>query len=71
MYGSLSWPSLRYYPGISLHGLTRNMKNLSLDSRPRSEPGTFRLEAGALTFRLRGYVGNDEEYLVDIKLTGG
>jgi hypothetical protein len=42
-YGrKLSWPNLRYYPGICLEGLRKTKKNLSQDSRSpgRDEPAS-------------------------------
>jgi hypothetical protein len=39
----LSWPNLRYYPGVCLEGLKKSTRNLSQDSR--SESGTSRIRS--------------------------
>jgi hypothetical protein len=51
-----SWPTLRYYPGIHLKGLTKTTRNLSQDSlSPVRDfnPGPPEYESGVLTTRPR------------------
>jgi hypothetical protein len=50
-----SWPTLRYYPGIRLKGLTETTRNLSQDRSPVRDfnPGSPEYESGVLTTRPR------------------
>jgi hypothetical protein len=55
----LSWPNLKYYPGICLEGLRKTTKNIGQDSRspgPDLNSGPPEYEAGVLATRPRSSV---------------